>query len=170
MIEATNQKLNRANLRRIAEKLLTQAGIDSPPVMVRDLVKYLKTREDFNVYPWSFGDKTSGIQLTQGKKSVVGYNNKQHTHRQRFSVCHEIAHFVLGHTRGNDDYKFSQNPGIAEQEASFLAAELLMPYRMIKGNLGSGLTDINQLAEKYNVSSDAMWIRIKECGLINKLP
>lgn len=160
-------KISRATLRKLAEKLLTGAGITSAPIMIRDIVKYLKTKENFDVFAFDLPEKVSGIHAMDGDKSYIGYNKDQNRHRQRFTVAHEIGHFILGHTRANNDFKFSSRPSVAEEEANTFAAEILMPYQILKADL-KVIKDVKTLATKYDVSPDAMWIQIEKCGLLNK--
>lgn len=153
--------------RNIARKLLADAEIIKPPILIRDVVKVLKKSRDLSVYPWSFGDKTSGVQITLGNDVAIGYNNAQHVHRQRFTVAHEIGHLLMGHTSGNKYFDLkSKNP--QEIEANQFAAELLMPLKMIKKDLGND-KKVKDLSDIYNVSEEAVWWRISDCKLINKL-
>ncbi len=152
--------------RKMARKLLADIGIKNPPILIRDVVEHIKKEKDLSVYPWAFGKDTDGIQITQEESATIGYNQAQHQHRQRFTVAHEIGHFILGHTRGNFILDLnSKKP--EEIEANQFAAELLMPLKMFKKDF---LRDKNvaTLARLYNVSEEAIWWRINDCRLLSK--
>lgn len=153
--------------RNIARKLLADAGITVPPVIIRDIVNFLKKTRDLSVYSWSFGDHVDGIQTTEGEKITIGYNKSQHPHRQRFTVAHEIGHYLMGHTNANYSYDLNSTDP-KEIEANQFAAELLMPLSMVKSDLESG-KKAKELVDVYNVSEDAIWWRLCGGKLINKL-
>lgn len=86
--------------------------------------------------------------------------------RKRFTIAHEIAHFVLHRdrigTRLIDDALYRSGlPSRAEAAANNLAAEMLMPRHLIgqySANYGTG--DPAVLASIFKVSEDAMRIRL----------
>jgi len=165
MQDQNNPRISTA--RNIARKLLAGACITRPPVMIKDIVNLLRKTRDLSVYPWALGENTDGIQATEGSKIAIGYNHSQHPHRQRFTVAHEIGHFLMGHTSANyyNDLK-SKDP--KEIEANQFAAELLMPLAMLKNDLNDG-KKAKELALLYNVSEESMWWRLCDSKLINNL-
>ena len=97
---------------------------------------------------------------------TIRVNRHEHKNRQRFTIAHEIAHFVLHRSEINGeltDDTFYRS-GLSEQrewEANRLAAEILMPWHLIRNETQSGqkLTP-KELAEKFGVSEAAMHIRL----------
>ena len=168
-LESGNRKPNIAHARKLARKLVKDTGLDSPPIELRSIVKQLKTTYEVDIDAVDFGDAVSGIQVTEGNKSFsVGYNQSQHVHRQRFTVAHEIGHFLLGHTREASPDK--QPPEeIIEKEANEFASELLMPLEMLKTDFKNGISDMKMLATRYWVSDEAMYLRIMNGKLLNKI-
>lgn len=153
--------------RNIARKLLAEVDIKNPPVLIRDIINHIKKQRDLSVYSWAFGNDTDGIQITEGEKATIGYNQSQHPHRQRFTVAHEIGHLLLGHTGKNFILDLnSKKP--EEIEANQFAAELLMPLEMIKNDL-QNKKSAKDIASKYNVSEEAVWWRLYDCKLIIKI-
>ncbi|TSC76473.1 MAG: hypothetical protein G01um101431_606 [Parcubacteria group bacterium Gr01-1014_31] len=154
--------------RKVARRLLANAGVTRPPIRIRDIVEYLKKTSDLSICPWDFGKDTDGMQLTQGENITIGYNQNQHRHRQRFTVAHEIGHFMMGHTTGDSPFDLtSQKP--EEIEANQFAAELLMPLGLLKGEIRDGLKNVKSLADVFDVSDEAMWWRIRGCNLLKEL-
>jgi len=95
--------------------------------------------------------------------------------RQRFTVAHELGHYVNGHLDENtkmlrdSNKSYSQdNYDLKEYEANKYAAELLMPKDKIDFLLNNkGITTVNGLAKALIVSPAAMTIRLKNLGWIN---
>ena len=88
--------------------------------------------------------------------------------RRRFTIAHEIAHFALhrsavGNGISDNEFYRSALSNKQETEANKLAAEILMPYALMKQikdeqSLADG--DANELARQLNVSEIAMKIRL----------
>ena len=130
--------------RKVARQLLKDVGVSNPPIMIKDVVNQVKKSSDLSVYPWAFGDDTDGIQVTRGDSATIGYNQAQHRHRQRFTVAHEIGHFMLGHTNGNSIFDLnSKKP--EEIEANQFAAELLMPLAFLNKEIKNGNKNIKNM-------------------------
>jgi Zn-dependent peptidase ImmA (M78 family) len=86
--------------------------------------------------------------------------------RRRFTVAHEIAHFILHRDRiGSsltDDAMYRSGLSTREEaEANRLAADILMPRTLIAHYIKSyGSADPGVLASIFNVSEAAMRIRL----------
>jgi predicted transcriptional regulator len=85
--------------------------------------------------------------------------------RKRFTVAHEIGHFVLhrpalGDGITDDEFYRSGLSNAQEAQANRLAADILMPYRLINELTASGITSIDLLAAKLGVSLTALKIRL----------
>ena len=164
-MEENNNKPRIGWARRTARDLLKEAGITTPPILIRDILKHIKKEKDLSVHPWAFGEDTDGIQITQGESATIGYNQSQHSHRQRFTVAHEIGHFLLCHTTNDSAFDLdSKKP--EEVEANQFAAELLMPLEMFKKDFKAGMTSADDLGKKYNVSKESAWWRMYNTKLI----
>lgn len=101
---------------------------------------------------------------------IVRVNRHEAKARQRFTLAHEIAHFLLhasildGGIEDDILYRSSLSSTI-EAEANRLAADLLMPWNLIEPRLKkySGLSReecIAKIAEELEVSTTAMEIRL----------
>ncbi len=98
--------------------------------------------------------------------------------RMRFTLAHELAHWIL-HKEQQRQYgdvathlSSGDSDNHEEHEADVLASLLLMPKGRLKVaffRLGQGLgraEKIAKMAEIFEVSKQAMSIRLKGCGLI----
>ena len=119
--------------------------------------------------------------LERGRSGLIEYKNDEYTikinrhetrERQRYTLAHELAHFLLhrdiiessGGIVDNVLYRSGQ-PEQIEFEANRLAADLIMPNSRIISDLsavGVPVTDevIERLAEEWQVSKAAMEIRL----------
>ena len=85
--------------------------------------------------------------------------------RQRYTIGHETAHFLLHRDRVQnrlrDDRMYRSGLGTTkEKEADALAADLLMPKRIIGELRKSGINNVEELAAKFDVSVIAMKRRL----------
>lgn len=163
-------------VRQKAHHMLELAGIVAPPVNVEKVAGLL----GFKVVPYDFDDPTiSGMLVIEDEVRAIAVNRAQHRHRQRFSIAHEIGHFLAGHedydaTDFLDQKRFYVDESFAthdpkEQEANEFAAELLMPAHMLGRDLAAGMKDARQLAERYQVSEQAFWIQMSDLDLAERL-
>jgi Zn-dependent peptidase ImmA (M78 family) len=113
---------------------------------------------------------------------VIGVNSQHHRNRQRFTIAHELGHHrlhpndptvyiddLMVHFRGEDIHA----PLTAtELEANTFAASLLMPEDFIKRDFAGKKIDaqdeaaVRQLAHRYQVSVQALTIRLVELGML----
>ena len=129
-----------------------------------------------NVSGFLFRDTRTG-------SAIIGVNIDQQENRQRFTIAHELGHFLLHSSEGvHVDHTFvvklrselsSEGVNSEEIEANLFAAELLMPECLVKDDVLNledwDLTDekeIKALASKYRVSVQAMTIRLTHLGLL----
>ena len=156
-----------------AHAILTMFSISDPPVDVDWIAKEL----GFAVVPYDFAEDTSAVLFVDKDSKAIGINERHAPVRQRFSVAHELGHYLSGHEdfteRGEGEkirvdgrYDPTDPEQRLEQEANDFAAELLMPVHMVKKELAEmGKLDAPVLAGKFQVSEQAMWIQLFTLGL-----
>jgi hypothetical protein len=96
--------------------------------------------------------------------SIVVNANDPHV-RQRFTIGHEIGHFLRHRDRVQnrliDDRMYRSGHGkTVEEEADALAADLLMPRKLVGQFRNAGMNDVEELAAKFDVSVAAMKRRL----------
>jgi len=114
-------------------------------------------------------------QIAPSKEASSGYTIKVNRHesknRQRFTLAHEIAHFLLHKDKigsGIYDSVLYRADGITnreEVEANQLAAEIIMPASAIRDRMQNfnGVLDedaVSVFSSEFRVSSRAMEIRL----------
>lgn len=173
--------VRRKLIRKVVEELLDQNKIKEPPVDVEKISEACGlsiTRQNV--------ESISGFIIRGDGKAVIGVNSSNAEVRQRFTIAHELGHYLI-HPPGTDDIHIdsgfeirfrnelsSQGTDTSEQEANFFAAELLMPERFVKVDLETaGKMDfedgeaIEKLAKRYKVSTQALLIRLANLGYLN---
>lgn len=99
----------------------------------------------------------------------IAYNGKSRPERQRFTIAHELGHFILHRNRQpnfNCD-KQSVHTGIdtlrsIEREADDFASNLLMPGDLLRDWISSQRIDfcvLGDIAQRFQVSLEALCIR-----------
>lgn len=150
---------NVGGARAIARKLLKDAGIIEVPVSLQKVLDHMRTRHDLAVLRIPF-DRLDGmlVVVDDGPPTLV-FNPDRPWVRRRFTVSHEVGHYLLGHggCSAADEH--------AEKEANQFAAELLMPLAMIKVDYKKD-RDLEKLAAKYVVSQEAMCLHLMECKVL----
>ena len=111
-------------------------------------------------------DHISGMITNDEDGYFVVINSHHHPNRQRFTVAHEIAHFVLHRDaigNGITDNRLFRSHLSSRQEtqANQLAADILMPWDLIHELLESKPDASAQwLAQELRVSMSALAIRL----------
>lgn len=168
--------------RTAAERIISRLGINTAPVDVCKIASDL----GLAVVTENLGSDVSALLVTDGKSSVIGVHGQHAPTRQRFSIAHEIGHFVLRHQFQPGEHvhvdsgryvserglKASAGVDPKEIEANQFAASLLMPAKLVRAHVsrfGKGplLEDeLKELAHEFVVSEQAMTIRLTTLGLI----
>lgn len=95
-------------------------------------------------------------------KNAIFVNKMESPGRKRFTIAHEIGHYVLKHKESHilkRDELSSLGTNQQEKEANAFAAELLMPEEIFKFLYKDvGLTD-RELAIEFGVSTHAIAVR-----------
>lgn len=100
---------------------------------------------------------------------VIRYNREDPLVRKRFTVAHEIGHFVLGHDNAPRDNSTMFGTSVREpieRAANQFAAELLMPADAVRKVALSGkFGSVDELADAFKVSKVAMNYRLTNLRL-----
>lgn len=116
----------------------------------------------------------SGQISREGNQYVIRVNRNEARERQRFTIGHELAHFLLhrhiidSSPEGITDTVLYRSgaPERIEYEANRLAADLVMPMQIVEqavaNEFGGVVTEatIESLAARFEVSKAAMEIRL----------
>lgn len=139
------------------------------PVKLGALAKRLGVRVLLSTLPRG----TSGQIGQEDGDFVIRINRHEAKHRQRFTLAHELAHFLLHRDRIVAEGGWSENvllrsgqPASIEYEANRLASDLVIP----SARLSEAMTEysgpmtseiIEDLARRFGVSTTAMEIKLQ---------
>lgn len=154
-----------ANLRREIDRHLAEH-----PVRLGEIAKSLGVKVLLSTLPRG----TSGQISREGGYFVVRINRHEAKHRQRFTLAHELAHFLLHKDRIEAQGGWSENvllrapnqPIQIEYEANRLASDLVIPSAQLReatADYSGPLTSevIDDLARRFGVSAAAMEIKLQ---------
>ncbi|MCP5348409.1 MAG: ImmA/IrrE family metallo-endopeptidase [Gammaproteobacteria bacterium] len=159
-------------LRDKATELLDRCKVYEPPVPVDLIAKSLGAK--IRLSPFE-GELAGMLIRGQDEDTVIGVNSLHHINRQRFTIAHECGHLLLhkGEVHIDQSFRVNRRDEVSAQaidpeeiEANRFAAELLMPYEMIKKDLIDFEIDmesedeLKELADRYEVSLQAMTHRV----------
>jgi len=172
------QRIERGECENAAKDVLERHGIENWPVKVDRIAK----REGIKLRYSALDDELSGMAFYKDDIAVIGVNARHHVHRQRFTIAHEIGHFMLHDdvlrkgmhvdkviTMLNRDPASSTGTVNLEIEANQFAAELLMPRDLILKYMEDEGWDygripddeaVEVMARAFKVSATAMTYRI----------
>jgi Zn-dependent peptidase ImmA (M78 family) len=173
--------------REIEEKvslLLAKHDIREAPVPVDVIAQ----EEGLRIVKAAFAGDVSGALLRNDGVAGIAVNSNQSSTRKRFTIAHELAHFLLEHRPDEDhldweftvlrrDEKSSEGTDTREIEANAFAANLLMPKDFLRRDLAryinrNGTVELSEedrlnLARKYRVSDVAMTYRLVNLAFIS---
>ena len=163
------------------EKIISDEFNDSlisSPVDLKKIAKHKKIKIKIE----ELEDSMSGFLVIKGKKRTIVANGNHHLNRRRFTIAHELGHFIL-HAKDSEEsifidkkqvynrnLKSAEGTNAQEIEANRFAACLLMPRTIImnyiknEGEFFYEFSDdessITSLSKIFNVSKMAMTHRL----------
>jgi len=163
-----------------AFQLLKEHDHLNAPINIKSIIKKLGIK----LSPYDLGEDVSGVLVIDKGNYKIGYNSTESLVRQRFTLAHEVGHFILhcedkeeGLFVDNTKYMFRKGSPNSkeykrEMQANQFAAALLMPEQLIQKYIGDwknrSSTDhelIKELAKKFKVSEIAMTFRLNNLGV-----
>lgn len=167
------------DIEKAADTLLKHVDAQRIPVPVEEIASTLKIKigrapsKDF-----------SGLLLRKDGAALIGVNSDEQPRRQRFTIAHELGHFFLHQSKeAFVDYRRDgkKHPRTQkEREADAFAAALLMPRQTLRKDFSKIAADtffdeeqaestVTFLADKYEVSEEAMRIRLMTLGMLTHI-
>jgi transcriptional regulator with XRE-family HTH domain len=132
-----------------------------PPVDLSGLARRLGVKVVYRDAERGF----AGAIHKVGTGYVITLNGLDRRSRQRFTLAHELAHYIFHRSRIGDGivddgmYRSGLSDRL-EQEANRWAADILMPPDEVAKAQDSGVHDLDELARRFGVSRSAMSIRL----------
>ena len=167
--------MSKKQIARIATKLFEKSGSKIPVPVVAVAKELGLTVLDVDM-PNTGTRVPSGTLTTVEDKWVIGVNRLESYTRTRFTIAHEIGHYLLHKGQkfiddfpaGETFYRTGESSAL-EREANFFAASLLMPAKMVE-QIWPQCDNPAHAAELFEVSEVSMTYRLKNMGLIGIRP
>lgn len=146
-----------------ALEVMSELGVSPPPPI--DI--------DYIVKKWGLAveyvERPRGLHGRMlAERALVEIASGDAPNRQRFSLAHELGHYLLEHNAVYSDAEpdeITDPHSLNEREANAFAAELLMPEQWVTSDWKS-VKNAGEMAALYRVSSEAMWYRLEGLRLI----
>lgn len=146
--------------RKILKEKYPQLNKNDLPINVEEIAEGM----GFEIHRLdSMDDNHSAIIMRDTK--LIGLNSKHHIHRVRFSLGHELGHYLLGHNSEEDSME--DEIKIFNQEADEFAAELLVPLQLFKELIKE--INIDELSKTFLVSRHVIVIKAQSARLFSYL-
>lgn len=137
-----------------AREFIRELELNEVPVPIKAYAEHVgaKIRTDFDL-----ADDESGFTMRFGSRIQIHVNGNHRRERQRFTICHELGHIVLGLPTEHETcswWSYRQRP-MNEVYCDIFAAELLLPLRTFKPRLNSdkfGFDQVSELAGQFQAS------------------
>ncbi|KAA9331156.1 ImmA/IrrE family metallo-endopeptidase [Adhaeribacter soli] len=165
------------SIENLTTSILKDLNVTKAPI---DIVN-IAIKKGVTIKPYDLGDGVSGVLVVDKDKSVIGYNPSEHVVRQRFTIAHELGHFIMHRSQAElfvdkekvlfRNHASSTGEIKREREANNFAASILMPEYLIYKEINDRHIDsidetaIKELAKVFNVSQQAMTIRLTKLNL-----
>ncbi len=102
-----------------------------------------------------------------------GREARQSSGRRRFTLAHELGHWVCQYEQGHVEPRYCRSDEIGvgvgrrlEREANTFAAQLLMPEVVLRREAAELKLNLHALARLFEVSVPAMKVRLQQLSLL----
>ncbi|GFD67918.1 ImmA/IrrE family metallo-endopeptidase [Alteromonas sp. KUL106] len=152
-----------------SEDLLLYAekkGIKTDPLNIAELAHELGIVVRYEPMD---GDDSGSLEMNDKENRwIMTINSLHHPHRQRFTMAHELGHFIKHSPISSrfHDTNFFRNSesNQMETEANNFAADLLMPKDKFDYFVQNKSASAEAVAEYFQVSTIAARVRAKQLG------
>lgn len=161
--------------------ILGKFNVTKAPVPVEKIA----LKMNLSVTPADLGPGVSGALMISDGKASIGVNQMESKVRRRFTIAHELGHYILHRYSQNlfiEKKVFLRDEGSStgeekkEREANSFAAALLMPESFLRLEIDRAIKSdslqndealIAFLARKFDVSEMAITYRLMNLNYIN---
>lgn len=155
--------------RQSARNLLARFFAHDPPRRIPVPIENIAVFLGFEIHPLDTLDgehRGIKIEIPEEGRRLIGVNKHYHRNNQRFSIAHEIGHHVMGHPPEDDCSE--EEAKTYNREADEFAGEILIPLEELKEILKE-IKDVKGAAVRFQVSEQAMWIKVQNQNLLSFL-
>lgn len=151
--------------RNAAWQCLIDCKITELPVSVGQIVRHYGAKVVYNSDLDLLRDGESGRIVIRNGDAVIVVRDSEPPQRLRFTILHEIGHYLLGHLGAAGELSRDEVTSPDEQAADAFAARVLMPAVVL---WAMGLQTADEIAVNCNVSKTAAEIRAKRLAVLRE--
>lgn len=176
--DVAKEYLSDSVIEELVETVFEDTQLRSIPVKIIPIVKYY----GFAVFQSAMPDNESGYIIVSEKtiegfnaKKVIVFNSNHSDRRNRFTVAHELAHYIFHASEELYAHRDAGDSSIEEVNANSFASALLMPkkelesaVKQIKNEFFDSVPEsvlVSRIADEFNVSRQAAEVRLRKSGL-----
>ena len=154
-----------------ADELRLSCKQFTPPIDVLSICrqrKILVCEMDLSLIEKKLNHSISGMIISKPGNKIITVNEKDTAGRKNFTIAHELGHdeLHLEHDSDKAIVSFRSLKSAREKEADVFAASLLMPKDLVRTEYDNAFyPTVSYLASIFQVSNQAMEIRLQELGL-----
>jgi IrrE N-terminal-like domain len=151
---------------RSPQSLFKELGISEPEdIRIEAIAQYCRASVRYKTL--------EGCQariIGYGDRAIISVNNSSHRHRQRFSIGHELGHWmcdqgIIAFSCGEKVFATEWSTDNPERRANRYAADILLPefmFRPLVKNQEITFATVRELAKRFETSLIATTIRLVE--------
>ncbi len=123
---------------------------------------YMTDKLEIAVLPHNLHNDIAGLSIKDKHgHSSISYQSTHHLHRQNFTKCHELGHFLLEH-EGNVFTSSKDTNSLIEIEANIFAGQLLAPDIVLYGKIVKDNLYFQELVKDLEISPEALSLRLSD--------
>lgn len=149
-------------------KYYSARGLEmDPSINIEDIIR---SNEEIILNFKDLGGNDAYIKKLSDSKFEIAVNSKHHPNRQKFSMAHEYAHYLLHRSRihemaeGERILHRNGDRNSIEFQANDFAARLLMPEHLVRSAFRSSSGNLKSMAVTLQVSQEALRNRLENLG------
>lgn len=106
--------------------------------------------------------KIEGLTMIDEDGILISYESQNSQVKQYFTKCHELGHYILGHSGKQFTQLNGKKDTIDESEANLFSAYILMPDIVLLSKIYYRLDSFKQVMTELSVSADALEFRLQD--------
>ncbi|WP_367350178.1 ImmA/IrrE family metallo-endopeptidase [Sphingobium yanoikuyae] len=171
---AVESRLSKPQVHKFAESVANQLNFSAGDD-IHELVERMGGRVQIEDTLLTDPEHTGSLYVDSPSKFRIIVPSHTSPERDRFTVAHELGHYVLHYlwakqkdpTLPDSVVAYRKGSDRIEWEANWFAAAFLMPETAFRAAFIEKSGEIRSIADAFRVSAAAAEVRAKDLGLIN---
>lgn len=174
-LKTNNSVLSEEKIEKMVKSVFDETYLLTTPVKIGAIIKYY----GFKLFEADMPDNESGLIIVSkdnidkyNAKKIIIVNSNHSNRRNRFTVAHELGHFIMHKNEEIFAHRETGENDCEEINANSFASALLMPKKAVN-NLVKSIKEefwgevpeyylISQVADTFNVSEAAAEVRLRK--------